>query len=82
MQQNGFHYVSAPPRWCSVQYAVLSHLIQLLLRLLLHASNVLHRQVDPLVDPAEQLSVEVGEYTPLYLERQHEDTAEKREGEI
>lgn len=45
------------------------HLIQLLLRLVLHASNVVHRQLDPFVHPAEQLSVEVGEQTFLHLDR-------------
>lgn len=46
------------------------HLIQLLRCLLLHASDVIHRQVDPFVDPAEQLSVEVGEQTLLHLDGQ------------
>lgn len=45
------------------------HLIQLLLRLLLHIPNVLHCQINPLVDPAEHLSVEVGKQPFLHLRR-------------
>lgn len=45
------------------------HLIQLLLRLLLHIPDVLHRQLDPLVHPAEHLSVEVGKQPLLHLRR-------------
>lgn len=36
-------------------------------RLVFHPSNVIHRQVDPLVQPTEQLPVEVCKQTPLLL---------------
>lgn len=48
-------------------WVLLSHLIQLSLRLVFHPSNVVHRQVDPLVQPTEQLPVEVCKQTPLLL---------------
>lgn len=44
------------------------HIIQLLLSVLLHAANVVHWQIDPLVDPAEQLPVKVGEDALLHLD--------------
>ena len=40
-------------------------IFQILLGLVLQPSDVLHRQLDPLVDGAEELSVEVGEQPPL-----------------
>lgn len=43
------------------------YLIQLLLGLLLHSTDVIHGQLNPLVDAAEQLSVEVGEQPLLHL---------------
>ena len=66
MQQNRFHYGH---QWCSVELTVLGHLIQLLLCVLLHASYVIHRQTVPFVEPAEQLSVELGEQAVLHLGR-------------
>lgn len=44
-----------------------THIIKFFLRLLLHAADVLHGQIDPLVYPAEELSVKVGEQTLLLL---------------
>lgn len=55
---------------CGVQYTTLSHLIQLFLCLFLHASYVIHRQMHPIVNRAEKLSVEEGEQTLLHLDRQ------------
>lgn len=43
------------------------YLIQLFARLVLHATNIIHVQLNPLVDPAEQLTVEVSEQTLLLL---------------
>ena len=50
------------------------HLVQLLACLLLHAPDVLHGQLDPLVDPAEELAVEVGEQALLLLRVAGDDT--------
>lgn len=45
-----------------------SYLVQLPLGLLLHSADVIHCEFNPLVDAAEQLSVEVGEQTLLHLD--------------
>ena len=44
-----------------------THLVQLSLRLFFHPSNVVHGQVNPLIEPTEQLPVEVCKQTPLLL---------------
>ena len=46
------------------------YLVELLSSLLLEAANVGHCEAVPLVRPAEQLPVEVGEQTSLLLHRQ------------
>ena len=46
-----------------------NHLIQLILCLVLHVTYVIHRQIKPFVEQAEQLSVEVGENASLHLKR-------------
>ena len=52
----------------STDSEVISHLIQLFLRLCLHSSYVIHRQINPFVNRAEQLSVKVGKQTLLHLD--------------
>lgn len=47
-------------------------LIQLPLGLLLHPTNVLHSQINPLVKPAEELSMEVCEETLFLLQKEEE----------
>lgn len=44
----------------------LSYRFQLLLGFILHPPDVLHSQLNPLVNPTEQLAVEVGKY-PFFL---------------
>lgn len=63
MQKSRFnHFIRRPPQtW-------FCHLIQLLLRFVLHASYVIHGQIDPFVDPAEELSVELVKQTLLDLD--------------
>lgn len=58
----------------------LSHLIQLLLRLFLHASYVIHGKLNPFVNGAEQLSVELGEQTLLHLDRENRCVIETEQG--
>lgn len=46
-----------------------TYLIQLSLRLFFHPSNIIHSQVNPLIEPTEQLPVEVCKQTLLLLEK-------------
>lgn len=58
------------PLWYNSLHSVQccwTHIIKLFLRLLFHAADVLHGQIDPLVYPAEELPVKVGEQTLLLL---------------
>lgn len=52
--------------WCQAD-STLACLVQLLACLLLHAADVFHVQFDPLVDPAEQLTVKISEQALLLL---------------
>lgn len=66
----------------SHQTETCAHIIQLLLSVLLHAANVVHRQVDPPVDPAEQLPVEVGEDALLHLDGRTEQEHKTKTSDI
>lgn len=48
------------------QITKLSYRFQLLLGFILHPPDVLHSQLNPLVNPTEQLAMEVGKY-PFFL---------------
>lgn len=48
------------------------YLVQFPLRLLLHPANVVHGQVHPAVQPAEQLPVKISKEPLLLLLRQRE----------
>lgn len=50
-----------------------SYLLKLFLSLLFHPPDVLHGQTHPLVNPAEQLAVEVGENTLFLLWKEGND---------
>lgn len=50
-----------------INSAFVSYLFQLLLGLLFHSSDVRHGQLHPVVDPTEQLAMEVSENTLLLL---------------
>lgn len=46
-----------------------TYLIQLSLRLFFHPSDVVHRQVNPLIEPTEELPMEVCKQTPFLLQK-------------
>lgn len=57
-----------------------NYLLKLFLSLLLHPPDVLHGQTHPFVNPAEQLTVEVGENTLFLLWKEEEGERIKTKG--